>query len=89
MNQTVSGALSGNLGIIPSKSAAHRAVLLASLSIHRVFLGVVCTNTRFLRNEANEFAFSIILLCHNSYNFTIETKKRQDFTPCQFLFGAK
>ena len=32
MNQTVSGALSGNLGIIPSKSAAHRAVLLASLA---------------------------------------------------------
>ncbi|MBQ9008936.1 MAG: 3-phosphoshikimate 1-carboxyvinyltransferase [Clostridia bacterium] len=32
MNQTVSGALSGNLGIIPSKSAAHRAVLLAALA---------------------------------------------------------
>ena len=32
MNQVVSGALSGTLGIIPSKSAAHRAVILAALA---------------------------------------------------------
>ncbi|MBQ8092870.1 MAG: 3-phosphoshikimate 1-carboxyvinyltransferase [Clostridia bacterium] len=32
MNQTVSGALSGTLTVMPSKSASHRAVLLASLA---------------------------------------------------------
>ena len=33
--------------------------------VHGVFLGVVSTNARFLRDEANEFAFGIILFCHN------------------------
>lgn len=32
--------------------------------VHRILLGVVLTNARFLRNETNELALSIIFLCH-------------------------
>lgn len=35
-------------------------------SIHGVLLGVVSTNAGLLRNQADELAFSVILLCHNS-----------------------
>ena len=37
--------------------------------VHRVFLGVILTNARFLRDQTNEFALSIILLCHNILYF--------------------
>ena len=33
-------------------------------SIHRILLGVILTDTRFLRNETNKLALSIIFLCH-------------------------
>ena len=33
--------------------------------VHRVFLGVVLTNTGLFRDEADEFALSIILFSHN------------------------
>ena len=32
-------------------------------SIHRILLGVILTDTRFLRNETNKLALSIIFLC--------------------------
>lgn len=38
-------------------------------SIHRILLGVILTNTGFLGNQTNEFALSIILLCHNILYF--------------------
>lgn len=37
--------------------------------VHRIFLGVILTNARFLRNQTNEFALSVILLCHNILYF--------------------
>ena len=33
--------------------------------VHRILLGVVLTNVRLFRDEANKFALSIILFCHN------------------------
>lgn len=33
--------------------------------VHRVFLGVILTNARFFGDEADEFAFGVVLLCHN------------------------
>ncbi len=48
-------------------------------SIHRVFLGVILTNARFLRNQTDEFALSIILLCHNTlYFITTFLKSKQE-----------
>ncbi len=38
-------------------------------SVHRILLGVILTNARFLRNQTNEFALSVILLCHNILYF--------------------
>ena len=33
-------------------------------SIHRILLGVILTDARFLRDETNKLALSIIFLCH-------------------------
>ena len=38
-------------------------------SVHRIFLCVILTNPRLLRDQTNEFALSIILLCHNTLYF--------------------
>lgn len=37
--------------------------------IHRVLLGIIGTNARLFRDEANEFALSITFLCHNLLYF--------------------
>lgn len=38
--------------------------------VHRIFLGVILTNTGLLRNQTDELALSIIFLCHNILYFS-------------------
>ncbi len=35
--------------------------------VHGILLGVILANTGFLRNQTDEFALSIIFLCHNVF----------------------
>lgn len=38
--------------------------------VHRIFLGVILTNTGLLRNQTDELALSVIFLCHNILYFS-------------------
>ena len=53
--------------------------------VHRVFLGVILTNARFLRDQTNEFALSIILLCHNILYFITTSQRCKQGNPVRFL----
>lgn len=33
--------------------------------VHGIFLGVIRTNTRFFRDQADELTLGVILFCHN------------------------
>ncbi len=54
-------------------------------SVHSILLCVILTNTRFFRNQANELAFSIILLCHNILYFITTSQRCKQGNPVRFL----
>ena len=58
----------------------HRIVFLERQLIRRVhgiFLRIVSPNPRLFRDETDQFSLSIILLCHNSFNYITHFLKNQ------------
>ena len=49
--------------------------------VHSIFLGIILTNPRLFRDEANEFALSIILLCHIAKYFITYSLKSKEKIP--------
>lgn len=70
------------LGLGENDMLAQNRVVFAETElvwgVHGVLLGVVSTNTRFLRNEADEFTLGITF-CHNTVNYTSRGEKSQKF----------